>query len=95
MPNIEIHGKVFADQIKTAQAIEQTMLSIGFEKELVVTYGNTMVQSYYGKDMPYIRICDTNMKRAAKIVSALRKAKLSIDMEVLKLHRFIPSDKVK
>jgi hypothetical protein len=88
MPNIEIVGvipKGSDDQI--IRKIIKCHLSKEELKNVVFTLHQASVEDIDGCDAPYVRISDTDKKRAKKIAKLLNNI---IDVETLILTEFIP-----
>jgi len=104
MPNIEIHGFWFSRNEKDLESaararerIEIEMEKIGLQDDAVVTIVDSICTFCDGKKtrMPFIRICSTEKEEIDRIVSAIKKAKVSLDVETLVLTGFIPADEMK
>ncbi len=88
MPNIELMGiipKSADDQI--VRKIIKCHLGKEELKNVVFTLHQASVEDIYGCDAPYVRISDTDRKRAERIAKLLNNI---IDVEILILTKFIP-----
>ncbi len=88
MPNIEIHGFGGNETwYKLREVINQSELL--FKKDIVITEVGSYCRNLVGITQPFLRICDTDHKRAEKLAKVLEK--LNLDIEVLILKRFYPA----
>jgi len=93
MPNIEIIGampKGSDEQI--VRKIITNHLSNEELKDVVFITHQASVEDVSGCDAPYVRISDTNKKRAEKIAKLLYNV---INVEIMILTKFIPKNKEK
>lgn len=88
MPNIEIHGPgaVYRKVMKSnmVRCLEETELSA----DIVISEYDVAL-NLWGSPRPYLRVACTDAAEAQRVVDLLKP--LHIDMEVLLLHAFIPS----
>lgn len=88
MPNIEIYG--LSRENWTCRSIKTIIfdsLSADDLKSVVFTLHQSSVEDVGGSDAPFVRISDTNKKRAERIAKLFENV---IDVEILILTKFIP-----
>jgi len=91
MPNIEIIGVIpNGSDEQIIRKIVTNHLSKEELKNVVFTIHQASVEDVSGCDAPYVRISDTNKKRAEKIAKLLHNI---IDVEIMVLTKFIPKNK--
>jgi formyltetrahydrofolate hydrolase len=88
MPNIEICGIAEIDsRYQTIKKIIFSSLNKKELKDVVFTFHQAYVEDVNGFCVPYVRISDTNKKRAKRIAKLLKNV---IDVEILVLTKFVP-----
>lgn len=92
MPNIEIHGQSKAEAILTRLSIRIALASASYADKVVTTVIESSVKDLSDKKQPFLRIALTPdaMGHLDHIVELLRLNKVDLDIEVLKLEKFIP-----
>lgn len=104
--NIEIYGfylrgdaqfmSVFLkDKVQEVREKIKTALKlVKLDNESVITEIHSEVQSCISniKSNPFIRVCSSDMKNIRKIIPALKKQRIEIDVEVLILNNFISKE---
>ena len=90
MPNIEVFGvKVNGSKHKIIESIIYD-LSEEDRKDLVLTVHESSVKDASGCNASYVRITDTDIKRAERIAGLLFKN--VVDVEIMILAKFIPKE---
>ena len=97
MPNIEIHGLPKQEAEDLREKIFGLLQGTPYVNEMVVTIYQTVVKDKNGDDQPFIRLVNSPLhltqgeKMEREILERLET--LDIDIEHLKLEKFIPKKK--
>jgi hypothetical protein len=100
MPNIELYGfewRVYEMRLKPL--IDKVMQSLSLGNDPITTFWTNrtcVTESCDGtkRQMPYIRICGTDIDEIKRIKTALQAADIKVDCEILLLTEFIPRDEM-
>lgn len=99
MPNIEVHGLgrianrgyhtgLEKDIPGTLKKLRDILSATEFRNEVVITVFDSYCIDVKAIYQPFLRICDTDIKRAEKITKIIRGSSFNLDIEIVRLERF-------
>ena len=89
MPNVEIHGYNEPETNIVAGMVAERLRFAPFAHDVVISECHGVVTNLMMQNKPYLRVIDDDAPEAQQVVDLLKP--LNIDIEVLLLHAFIPS----
>lgn len=95
MPNIMLCGFQAPERLRSD--VVAVLDGLGLGSEAVTSIVPMRVESCDGKrtPSPYLRVCSTDADEVRRIVDALKKAGIGVDVEWLVLNGFIPASEMK
>ena len=91
MLNIEIYGFKSDQDIREVRIqIFKALSGTEFVSEVVITPIPSFCGTIRRVSKPFLRVCDTDIKRAKKIAGVLEKTEPGYDIKILELARFYP-----
>ena len=91
MPNIEIYGYNSAvSKVLRKQIFEELFVDKPYVKEMVVTIIPSKVADTKGWEQPFIRLLSSNSEEAEEILEIVEEKLPGIDIEYVKIEKFIP-----
>ena len=103
MPNIEVHGLGRTANLAYHTGLEKdipialieindALSSLEFKNEVVITIFDSYCIDMKRTFQPFIRIYDTDIKRAEIIASILHNLQYRFDIEIMKVEKFVPDE---
>jgi hypothetical protein len=93
MPNIHLYGFTPEGAEEMKEVVDAAIQSIGLTAEAVTSIHSVKVESCNLERTlsPYLHVCSTDIDEVRKIVSALKTAKVYVDVEFSVIDGFVPA----